>query len=73
MKWEEVGKRVEEEEVEEEEGEERRGGGGLPFGRWWGVNDLDSMKSIIVPHLPPERDTLSTQHLFCETLDKKDT
>lgn len=38
---------------EEEEGEGRRGGGGLPFGRWWGVNDLDSMKSIIVPPLPP--------------------
>ena len=52
MKWEEVGKRVEEEEVEEEEGEGRRGGGGLPFGRWWGVNDLDSVKSIIVPPPP---------------------
>lgn len=49
MKWEEVGKRIEEEEVEEEEGGGRRGGGGLPFGRWWGVNDLDSMKSVTVP------------------------
>lgn len=56
---------------EEEEGEGRRGGGGLPFGRWWGVSDLDSMKSIIVPPLPPERDTLSTQGLFCETLETR--